>query len=166
MIVVRDSLPLNCIINYRLSRARRLCQLLAERVIPQEAIQLDFNLNLLDIYELRAVIRATRWVGKNVEYMSDERVYGISEYWQSPSETLNYMQGDCEDQAVLLSSVLLVSRIPDVLLVTGYMLPSGDGHAWVEWFSGRRWYILEATSGEILSGRSEDYVPLCRCRLS
>jgi len=58
------------------------------------------------------------WVVNNIEYRSDglfpvipttpsgDLEYG-DEMWQFPSETLDLMQGDCEDIAILLTSMIL-----------------------------------------------------------
>jgi len=58
------------------------------------------------------------WVVNNIEYRSDglfpvipTTPSGYLEYqqemWQLPSETLDLMQGDCEDMAILLTSMIL-----------------------------------------------------------
>ncbi|MFP4546373.1 MAG: transglutaminase-like domain-containing protein [Methanomassiliicoccales archaeon] len=47
------------------------------------------------------IAAAFQWVRDNVEYKSD--AYG--DYWQSASETLERGTGDCEDQAILLTSI-------------------------------------------------------------
>lgn len=39
----------------------------------------------------------------------DYSIYGQDEYWAMPLQTLCLMQGDCEDKAVLLSSIYLAS---------------------------------------------------------
>jgi len=44
------------------------------------------------------------WVRDNINYVCDP--YG-SEYIQIPDETLTNMGGDCDDQAVLLASLLM-----------------------------------------------------------
>jgi hypothetical protein len=42
-----------------------------------------------------------RWICENIEYVTDEEKYGKADYWASPMETLDSMQGDCEDVAGL-----------------------------------------------------------------
>jgi hypothetical protein len=37
---------------------------------------------------------------KSVEYLCDHKIYGEN-YWQSPSETMEKMTGDCEDYCIL-----------------------------------------------------------------
>jgi hypothetical protein len=42
------------------------------------------------------------WVAKNIKYVPEAK-----DYWQLPHETLQRMQGDCEDGAILLASMFL-----------------------------------------------------------
>lgn len=44
-----------------------------------------------------SIIEAFNWVHENIKPVSDE-----VEYWQTPSETLDRMAGDCEDLVILL----------------------------------------------------------------
>lgn len=53
-----------------------------------------------------------RWVQKNITYIKDNDKTKYSEYWQFPYETLYYRTGDCEDQSLLLESMLIASGIP------------------------------------------------------
>ena len=41
-----------------------------------------------------------------VEYATDADMHGTNDYWQYPAETLISGEGDCEDHAILLSSIL------------------------------------------------------------
>lgn len=40
---------------------------------------------------------------------ADESIYGQSDYWAMPLQTLNLMQGDCEDKSVLLCALFAAS---------------------------------------------------------
>ncbi|MEA2053517.1 MAG: transglutaminase-like domain-containing protein [Candidatus Thermoplasmatota archaeon] len=77
------------------------------------------------------------WVCHNIEYKSDSEVWDVRDYWQLPSTTILKRTGDCEDQAILLTSLLRAAEIPrdNVQLVYGILKKfSGKeyGHAWVE----------------------------------
>ena len=56
--------------------------------------------------------KLSRWINGNIWYRSDKDKWGVSDYWQTPEETLSrnnkYGQrsGDCEDYAVLAYRVL------------------------------------------------------------
>jgi hypothetical protein len=47
-----------------------------------------------------------RFIVKILKYVSDNNL-GSSEYWLFPAETLAMKQGDCEDGAILMASLLL-----------------------------------------------------------
>jgi hypothetical protein len=84
-------------------------------------------------YPLENARSAYYWVSKNIKYVSDEVKWGKSDYWQLPTTTIMLGTGDCEDQAILLASLLRALKLPreNVRLVigsTGY----GVYHAWVE----------------------------------
>ncbi len=64
------------------------------------------------------------FVCRNVDYKRD-----IGEFWQTPSETLARGQGDCEDSATLLASLLRAGPIPAYAVIGSYQ---GYGHAWCE----------------------------------
>ncbi len=51
-----------------------------------------------------------------ITYVSDSTLYGCEEYWATPSETLRYHAGDCEDTTVLFISILQAMGIRCVLL--------------------------------------------------
>ena len=70
------------------------------------------------------------------------------EFWQLPRETIEWGKGDCEDQAILLCTLVRAIGIPasDVRIVVGLVsLGGGTAHAWTEFKLGTRWYILEST---------------------
>ena len=69
------------------------------------------------------------------------------EFWQLPRETIEWGSGDCEDQAILLCTMMRIAGVPasDVRVVLGLLHGSG-GHAWVEFKMGDTWYALESTS--------------------
>jgi transglutaminase-like putative cysteine protease len=70
------------------------------------------------------------------------------EFWQLPRETIEWGKGDCEDQAILLCTLMRAIGVPasDVRVVVGLVsLGGGTAHAWTEFKLGTRWYILEST---------------------
>ncbi|MBA7694166.1 hypothetical protein ES703_102773 [subsurface metagenome] len=73
------------------------------------------------------------FVCRNVSYRLD-----LGEFWQIPSETLRGY-GDCEDCAILLTSLIRVSRSPNCYVALGNL--GGYGHAWCQ-LDGQ---ILETT---------------------
>ncbi|MBA7549607.1 hypothetical protein ES705_42097 [subsurface metagenome] len=64
--------------------------------------------------------------------------YDVGEFWQTPSETLRGY-GDCEDSAILLTSLIRAGEVPNCYVALGSL---GDyGHAWCQLDGG----ILETT---------------------
>ena len=78
------------------------------------------------------------WVAWNIRYMYDHVRWGEEDYWQLPSTTIMLGTGDCEDKAILLTSLLRALGIPreNVHMVFGRIewLWGGHigGHAWLE----------------------------------
>lgn len=75
------------------------------------------------------------FICRNISYRRD-----IGEFWQFPSETIITGQGDCEDSAILLTSLL--KNFTNAYVVVGNY--QGLGHAWVV----SEGEILEATYTE------------------
>lgn len=66
------------------------------------------------------------WVCRNVSYRSDD-----GEFWHFPDEVIGQREGDCDDSALLLVSMLRRFYPADrVYAVVGTY--RGLGHAWVE----------------------------------
>lgn len=57
------------------------------------------------------MIRIQRWVVANFKYIYDHDNQGAPEHWQFPFESLESMQGDCEDGGLLLISLALNAEI-------------------------------------------------------
>jgi hypothetical protein len=72
------------------------------------------------------------WVCKAIQYRSDD-----GEWWRFPTETIAGTQGDCDDSAILLCSLL--RNFTNCYVVIGSY--RGFGHAWVQTDSE----ILETT---------------------
>ena len=54
-----------------------------------------------------------RFVHQNIRYRTDQRLYGVEDYWASPLETLGHGLGDCEDYAILQYVSLRLAGISD-----------------------------------------------------
>jgi hypothetical protein len=52
-------------------------------------------------YSVMQAVEAYEWVRRNIVYLDDPL-----DYWQSANETWSLRTGDCEDQAILLASVI------------------------------------------------------------
>lgn len=89
------------------------------------------------------------FVCREISYRSD-----IGEFWQLPFETLARQRGDCDDSAILLTSLLRAGRMSAYAVLGDYQ---GYGHAWCE----HRGQLMETT---FTSARPvpdpQDYTPL------
>ncbi len=87
------------------------------------------------------------YVGR-LPYKSDKSSWPYaSDYWQLPNETIRRGEGDCEDHAFLLSSLLLCSNYTARVVLGGVCNGGWGGHAWVEYWNWgeSHWQYLEAT---------------------
>jgi len=109
-------------------------------------------------YPLENAGTAYYWVSENIRYQYDNQTWGerarYGDYWQLPSTTLKLRTGDCEDQALLLASLLRALRLPreNVRVAVSYT----HHHAWVEIKIPIPVYGLEkvaASSLELLAGK-------------
>jgi predicted transglutaminase-like cysteine proteinase len=99
---------------------------------------------------------------KDFRYVSDEEAHGISDYWQTPSETIGLNSGDCEDIAILFVSLLRAYGVPaDEAYVAVGVRDVGNWHAFVcEKCFMRSWRVLDpegSTSPFLLSAGLSPY---------
>ena len=86
--------------------------------------------------------RLHSFVRDNVQYVRDVR--GV-ETLQTPDKTLEFMQGDCDDQATLLAALLESIGHP-TRFVAMQAVPFGPFvHVFTETKIGDKWYPLETT---------------------
>ena len=92
-----------------------------------------------------------RWVRKNVEYRSDELLYGRPHAHYHPSVTIRSRQADCEDGALLIHSLAGYAGIPLERLRTVMGIRVGEkheeGHAWTLYRrdGDRTWVVVDWT---------------------
>jgi predicted transglutaminase-like cysteine proteinase len=93
-------------------------------------------------------VEVYRFVRDEIKYEEDYLNFDYRfEYWQFPEETLKLRTGDCEDQAILLCTLLRAKGYSpeDVKVVFG-LTSSNTGHAWVELFYQGNWVVFDPTS--------------------
>ena len=101
-------------------------------------------------------------VHENVRYVTDQEMHGRSDYWQYPAETLLSGEGDCEDQALLLASLLEALGMDTVLVIepghasVGVCTGNSDGST-VE-YHGRVYQTADPTVGGHLGEHEADVV--------
>jgi predicted transglutaminase-like cysteine proteinase len=89
-----------------------------------------------------------RFVRDEIKYEEDYLTFDYRfEYWQFPEETLKLRTGDCEDQAILLCTLLRAKGYsPEEVKVVFGLTSSNTGHAWVELFYQGNWVVFDPTS--------------------
>ena len=71
-------------------------------------------------YSVIQVVDCYEWVRRNIEYLADGE-----DYWQSANETLSNRTGDCEDQAILLASLIgEIGGNAKVNIIEGHAFPT------------------------------------------
>ncbi len=86
------------------------------------------------------------WVAYNIEYKLDEDVHGVTDYWQTPEETLDLRTGDCEDFAILLCTLLRAYGIgKEHIYIAIGVDNKGYGHAFLieDWYLDGEWRAIE-----------------------
>jgi len=87
------------------------------------------------------------WMRRTFKYKPDKPG---PDQWCPPAVTLKRGGGDCDDLAIMGCSVLRAAGIEsDVRTGTMDQGEGPVGHAWVEGYDWRGWFLLEATSGAV-----------------
>lgn len=82
------------------------------------------------------------WVQSRVQYVRD--IVGV-ETLQTPSMTLQYMQGDCDDQSTLLAALLESIGHPARFVAIATRPGGLFAHVYAETKIGERWVPVETT---------------------
>ncbi|KZL02074.1 Transglutaminase-like domain protein [Pseudovibrio sp. Ad5] len=92
-----------------------------------------------------------RGINAFISYQSDQQVWGRSDYWASPIETLSQRRGDCEDYAVLKYWTLRELGIPaeDMKVVAVYDTKIGQYHAILNLSYKGGEYVLDNRFGRV-----------------
>ena len=101
--------------------------------------------------EIYRAMAALGFVQTAIVYKTDSQVFGQSEFWTYPVETLYLHSGDCEDKSILLCSIFGALGFDSVLLdFDGHMAVAvdADGASGAHYkLSGRPYYYCETTAG-------------------
>ena len=155
-------------INVRPSRVARYCAV-RRLVRPYEVAALIPRSRFPTLPAWLWVTRTGAWLQSRfregtLAYFADPDV--TIDQWCSPAATLGRGGGDCDDLAILATSLLVAAGV-DAYVVVGEAFNGWrwDGHAWVEGADEHGGFLLEATSGRIARGwrpawyRAEAFLP-------
>lgn len=108
-------------------------------VVRNKAIQITQGCGSKD---WRCEIEAIHgWVDSNIRFIRD--INGV-ETLQTPARTIELGAGDCDDQCILISSLLEAAGHPTRFVAVGFF-PGQFSHVFVETRLGDRWIPLETT---------------------
>ena len=93
------------------------------------------------------------FVAHTIRYESDDDIHGTDDYYQFPAETLYLGTGDCEDMAMLETSILKAMGYDAVPLISKKHCLVGvniEGEGEYTEFLDTKYYHLESTTGDRL----------------
>ncbi|WP_296739362.1 transglutaminase-like cysteine peptidase [Mesorhizobium sp.] len=102
-------------------------------------------------------------INRLITYKTDMAVYGVTDYWATPSEILEHRAGDCEDYVILKMTALLRAGIPaqSMSFVVLQDRRRKFFHAVLSVSTGSGTFILDSLSNVVaLDSDHPDYVPL------
>jgi predicted transglutaminase-like cysteine proteinase len=96
-----------------------------------------------------AALLAVQFAANYITHTSDVIVWGTTESWVCPRATLYYAQGDCEDGAFLIASLLLNIGVSSAKVKVAIGYYDDTGHAWAMYqrASDDIWVNLDWTKG-------------------
>ncbi len=101
------------------------------------------------------------WVD-NLHYALDADAHGVADYWQTPQETIALGSGDCEDYAILFTSLLRAYGVPGDQVYVALGEYRGKCHAWVlERCCLGLWRIWEQGLSATLADGAADFKTTC-----
>lgn len=95
----------------------RLMSSMAQRFGPQSAQSFrDWKKMMVNAENLdtqNKLKRVNEFINRRIRFSDDQQIWGESDYWATPMETLGKGAGDCEDFAIIKYFTLLNLSIPD-----------------------------------------------------
>lgn len=110
----------------------------------------DFK-SIKDVPSFNSVEEVNQWVNDNVEYSTDQNVYGVSDHWATLNEVLKHKAGDCEDYAIAKYELILNSNIK-VKSMNFYLLKIKTGKYKDEY------HIVLVVDGKVLDSLTDDII--------
>ena len=99
------------------------------------------------------LIETNQNVNNYLIYKKDIEVHGVTDYWQTPAESLQLKSGDCEDYAILKMSVLLDQGIPyrDMMFTLVRLDPQADtlDHMFLSVLINNKIWVLDNNYDEL-----------------
>ena len=65
-----------------------------------------------ELSEPDKIKRVNDFFNRKIEFRNDQEIWGVSDYWATPLETMGRGAGDCEDYAIAKYTTLKLLRVP------------------------------------------------------
>lgn len=107
--------------------------------------------------------RANSWVNRNLQFTSDEQIYGEADHWAGAGEALSRGRGDCEDYALAKLQLLRAAGVPpsQLYLVIVRDAVRRSDHAVLAVRVDGRFLVLDNSVDRVLEAAAvRDYTPV------
>jgi len=93
------------------------------------------------------IVNILKYVKARTIYETDDKGFGMVEYWANAYETWKSRLGDCEDQNALIYVLAMLAGIPDGAIWSIIGNTASGGHYWNVYFSPKtgKWYSIDST---------------------
>ena len=119
----------------------------------------DWAKNLSSLSPKERLMAINVRVNQRLTYKIDQLQWGVSDYWQTPSESIALGTGDCEDYAILKAYLALKAgfTLDNLAVLTGVLAPNNQAHAVLVARDGNVFYVLDNRSPLVMTvdGRSD-----------
>ena len=107
---------------------------------------------------METATKINNWTNNNVVFHTDQEIWGVTDYWQTPRETLDHLTGDCEDYAVFKFFTLIAWGVPIDHLQLWYGRSNQGAHMVVNYCG----VILDSLTNDILPLEHSSFNPAFR----
>ncbi len=126
---------------------------------PKAAPWIDWAQNLSSLSPKERLMAINVRVNQRITYKIDQLQWSASDYWQTPSESIDLGTGDCEDYAILKAYLALKAgfTLDNLSVLTGVLAPNNQAHAVLIARDGSNFYILDNRTPLVatVDGRSD-----------
>ncbi len=126
---------------------------------PKAAPWIEWARNLSSLSPKERLMAINVRVNQRITYKIDQLQWGVGDYWQTPSESIDLGTGDCEDYAILKAYLALKAgfTLDNLSVLTGVLAPNNQAHAILIARDGNAFYVLDSRSPLVMTvdGRND-----------
>ena len=115
---------------------------------PKAAPWIEWAQNLSSLSPKERLMAINVRVNQRITYKIDQLQWNVSDYWQTPSESIDLGTGDCEDYAILKAYLAVKAgfTLDNLSVLTGALAPNNQAHAVLVARDGNAFYVLDSRS--------------------